>query len=410
MDNRCPNILRNFVIYVFPVISIILSIMTFVNFPYNDEYYNEYINTLKLTPISSISINYDIMNKKIKEKNILNLERLDSEYNYEYLILNNNKYNHPCGYDKKRNFLFLPNDIECPINYIKISNSQYPDDIKFNYKTIKIADDLFLHYSKNNIYGYIYNNISFYLDSSSSDYMLDTNIYNYNFTFVNNTEFGILQFKNIFNLKEKTIIIYVLTLILLLLWIPCFRLAYKNRNIPVLIYFIILIVMCLGIYYFYVLYSRYSLSRAHMGDFTLSISSLSFTSYFSIFIIFLLAFFCVHMILLCPASYYLMLINLFDFGNLFEINKRIKKAEDQLKEIEEKKSTILGKIEDKKFELEPLINKENQLDSKIEEIIKNIKEKQSEDIKNLREEIKKREEDINNYKMYVFQQNIYKKN
>ena len=116
------------------------------------------------------------------------------------------------------------------------------------------------------------------------------------------------------------------------------------------------------------------------------------------------------MFCLCPASYYLMLINLFDFGNLFEINKRIKKAEDQLKEIEEKKSTILGKIEDKKFELEPLINKENELDSKIEEIIKNIKEKQSEDIKNLREEIKKREEDINNYKMYVFQQNIYKKN
>ena len=50
--------------------------------------------------------------------------------------------------------------------------------MKFNYTTIIILDNLVLHYSNNNIYGYLYNNISLEIIKWSlfADYKLNDNL------------------------------------------------------------------------------------------------------------------------------------------------------------------------------------------------------------------------------------------
>lgn len=50
-------------------------------------------------------------------------ERMENKYNYEYLLREDisDKNFHPCGKDESYNDLFLPKDVECPINDIKIT-------------------------------------------------------------------------------------------------------------------------------------------------------------------------------------------------------------------------------------------------------------------------------------------------
>jgi hypothetical protein len=84
-----------------------------------------------------------------------------NDFSYKDLLYNsikNNEINNYkiCGKDSENNSLYFPNNIECPINFIEISNnSKSSIDGKYNYKKLNLSDDLFLYYSNENIEGEI---------------------------------------------------------------------------------------------------------------------------------------------------------------------------------------------------------------------------------------------------------------
>ena len=179
---------------IFYCLCIIFNFLCFIYDPFDNDIYNELISNWKKTPIMSISIDRNYLyslNRKIDEndsENILKmfiLERMDDKYNYKYLLNEDmgNKDFHQCGIDLSGNYLYLPNEVECPINEIEISTSQYPDDILYNYKTIKIYDNLYLHYTNYIIDGLILNDINITISDwispspNSVEFSLDENTF-----------------------------------------------------------------------------------------------------------------------------------------------------------------------------------------------------------------------------------------
>ena len=321
------------------------------------------------------------------------------------MLLNNNKKYHPCGKDATYNYLFLPNNIECPINFFELSKIPFSFQ-DFEYKTIQINDNYYLHYSNKNIEGYLYNNISvFYINSlslcsNSSLYGINTFLFSHmNFT---HTILEILELKSFLNLKTVINFVNVLTLILFVIWIGSLIIAMKNKNIYIFTYFITVIGILLEVYHYYYISNNFYyvyFTKSYKNQYNMGL-----------FIYFCLMFLLLHYGNCFPSSYHLMLIYLLDFKTLYNITSDIQYSKSRIKEIEEEKPGILKEIKKKKNELEPLINKENDIEEKIEEIKKQIDNKESQNMKDLKQEIKKKEEEIYNKKMYLFKENIYTEN
>ena len=210
--------------YCLIIICLYYVILIFTFKPYNDDRFIKFIEQINLNAISSISVDVDTINnpdKEINQKNIIKLERINSNYNYEYLITNDNKDNHPCGIDGTFNYLFVPNNFDCPINFIELSDEPILNGVSFIYETIKITDSLYLHYSNNDITGYIYNNISLILNTKNTGYKineilslyLSKNIYNFS-DFKNYSECNKYEVQAVFNFKELRIIINYVSIIL----------------------------------------------------------------------------------------------------------------------------------------------------------------------------------------------------
>ena len=164
----------------FYIIAIVFNILSIKIIPYNREEYDVLRESWKKSPITSISFNQDYLNQlngtinreNVKEFNkALILERLGKKYNYKYLLREdvNEPGFHPCGRDEENNFLFLPNDIECPINELKFSfNSETESDKEeynyyYHYKTVKFYGGIYLHYSNENINSTMLTDIDFEL-------------------------------------------------------------------------------------------------------------------------------------------------------------------------------------------------------------------------------------------------------
>ena len=82
---------------------------------------------------------------------------------------------HQCGKDGEGNYLFLPIDVECPINEFIISFSPDLNSFKdeynyYNYTTILFYDGIYLHYSNENIYSTILTDIDFELVGIQNSY------------------------------------------------------------------------------------------------------------------------------------------------------------------------------------------------------------------------------------------------
>lgn len=162
----------------FYIIAIVLNFLSIFRSPYNIEECANLKENWEKQPIISISFDqkYFNLNGKINKNNLKDLykafiaERLDKKYNYKYLLREdvNEPGFHPCGKDTERNYLFLPNEVECPINELIISFSSNPEIFKdennyYHYKSAKFYDGIYLHYTNENINSTILIDIDFQL-------------------------------------------------------------------------------------------------------------------------------------------------------------------------------------------------------------------------------------------------------
>ena len=169
---------------LFPIVLILIMIIL-CSGEFNDGIYNNLLDNWKMNPIITINL-IDNNNEKDKKtqknlgifKGIKNPKKYKNtiltnwrtknfefdfldDFSYKDLLYNsikNNEINNYkiCGKDSENNSLYFPNNIECPINFIEISNnSKSSIDGKYNYKKLNLSDDLFLYYSNENIDGEI---------------------------------------------------------------------------------------------------------------------------------------------------------------------------------------------------------------------------------------------------------------
>ena len=165
----------------FYIIAIVFNFLSIFRMPYQREEYKDFKESLEKPPITSISFDQNYFNNlkgKINKDNVKDLhkalivKRLNKKYNYKYLLSEgiNKPGFHQCGIDQERNGLFLPINIECPINDLRISNSSDPNSIidnynyynyNYNYNTTKLYDGIYLHYTNENIHSTILTDIDF---------------------------------------------------------------------------------------------------------------------------------------------------------------------------------------------------------------------------------------------------------
>ena len=164
---KCYRIL-NFIMSIISLIGCIVgNILCFKYKPYDELKYKDLMRDWKSSPITSISLKSEYSNGKISTTNeyqkdyllkMFDFKYMDDSYDYKYLLkedLSDKDYR-PCGIDSRGNSLYLPNEIECPINEIEISSSSFPSK-GYDFSTIHLFDNYYLHYSNKNYSGYIIN-------------------------------------------------------------------------------------------------------------------------------------------------------------------------------------------------------------------------------------------------------------
>ena len=134
-------------IYIF-----IYGILGFVNDIKILNIYNNLTYNWNKEPIKSIKLirqNNDDYGFTWKN-NFLKLEKLE---NFNYLdIYQNNNNNKICGKDSYGNNLYFPENVECPINNILISESNEDLD---DYVKLQLKNDIYLYYTNTSIEGKI---------------------------------------------------------------------------------------------------------------------------------------------------------------------------------------------------------------------------------------------------------------
>ena len=191
-SGKCFKILNFILSIITLIVCIIGNIFCFKYKPYNTTNYKMLMKNWKSSPISSISLKSEYSDGQISttneyDKNYLlkmfNIKYMDDSYDYEYLLkedLSDKDYR-PCGIDSLGNSLYLPNEIECPINEIEISSSPFPSK-GYDFSTIHLFDSYYLHYSNKNYSGYIINSF----DITIGDESYWQNYYNYKYLEINN--------------------------------------------------------------------------------------------------------------------------------------------------------------------------------------------------------------------------------
>ena len=426
---------------VFTILCIVYNSLAFTYKPYNDEDYIEKINSWKLTPIASVSINTDllndILNNKIdfsssEAKEILILNRLKSKYDFEYLFLNNDTKHHPCGTDTMNNYLFLPSDMECPINYIGLSHNEFPKDNIHNYTIIPINNNLFLHYSNNFIDNPLINDVSLKItDYNKISDELDTSFtqgqYYRLYRDLGEKYYYIVKFHS----KEIRIAINIITLIFLIIFIINFIITLKNEDLHCLHLLNILILVTEVI--LEVIVRIYLDENEFFNNDTKKIEKKAkYNNYlFKFFCVLSADYLVIVSFLHTEANFYYYLIYPFRYGydwmnlkdyeteekvldeEIDKLNKKIEKYNNEINVLERKRANIIEQINEKNKELIQEINKKDNL-KKITDKIKmerqflnNNKNDDYTEYKNILEEIKKIEKEINYYKMISFQEKIY---
>ena len=182
-------LVKNIIESFFVIFILFLNILLYIKGEFNNGYFKTLEKNWRMSPITNITIynpesNLLSINKKQKniEQYILdtfygikNLENynerinifiwrdkffqieLDKNYSYENLFKNSVKEEGKiCGKDSEGFNIFFPSYIECPINYIEISNSEIPKNTNIsNITTFNLKNNHYLHFSRDNIEGTI---------------------------------------------------------------------------------------------------------------------------------------------------------------------------------------------------------------------------------------------------------------
>ena len=192
IDNKC-CVYYHFILCVIAFISCFASIALFLmNAVYNTEDFKRRLKNWKTPPIISISYKNDYLNnlqKRLSQNDeeqlskMFELKYMDESYDYKYLLIKNtsDKNYHLCGTDSKGNGLYFPNGIKCPINEIEVTKNSNPSKDYYEYTTIKIHDNIYLHYTNNNLFGNIINGFKInILDNKISDNENNNNTFKFN--------------------------------------------------------------------------------------------------------------------------------------------------------------------------------------------------------------------------------------
>ena len=141
------------IIFIFIVISLYITYFVLAIFDIlNDEKivdnYNNMIYNWEMNPIKSIEISYQ-NSSFLWKGNYFRTEKL-KEFDYFNIFLN--KDGKICGKDSYGNDLYFPNDVDCPINDIYISEK---NEYKSGYKGIGLNNGRYLYYTNETFTGKI---------------------------------------------------------------------------------------------------------------------------------------------------------------------------------------------------------------------------------------------------------------
>ena len=469
----------------FYIVTIIIFLLSFFDSQLDKEKYDALKKNWEKSPIISISLDQNYVNNlkgKIYQNNVtalnkaLTIKRLDKKYNYEYLLREdmNEPGFHPCGKDWEGNYLFLPNDIECPINEIEISSSSDPKSVKkgntiyCNYKTVQIYKGIYLHYSNENINSTILTDIYFKIDDSYSNYsepyrqiffksrennflyLIMENYFGFHFDNpIIDGKRDLIDFKNFLHYGNKlylnitSLIVLILSLVTLII-----DNCSEEREIPIFrmltIFFLYaLLVIQIIIYKYYIEIETLDNVLTKFFDF--------YSGYFNYNSLVLILIAIITGIYLCMANrkgenennYYLVYCFRYILFNkcclcceernraknnriIRELEDKVKNLDDKISECDKEKRKLIDKNE--KI-LKEIVNKskilnnmkdeensfwkmneeeENKFEKKFKQL-KNDNELNIRKFKNLKNQIKRFEKEINYYKMVEFKQELNNK-
>ena len=151
---------------------------------FNDDNTKDLIENWKSKPIYEIILldeskestpigKFKGIKKKIKNQLLYFWEgktfKLSDKEKLNYKNIHDSKEKQ-CGIDSKKNKLYFPNKIDCPINYIEITNNEKPSMDDLSFTTLKINNFKYLHYTNQYIEGEILINFQIGIDNGICEY------------------------------------------------------------------------------------------------------------------------------------------------------------------------------------------------------------------------------------------------
>ena len=184
LGNVLGLLLIDFLLTILIIFTIIFGSVLIKRRSFNDDNTKDLIENWKSKPIYEIILldeskestpigKFKGIKKKIKNQLLYFWEGKTFKLSYKeklnYKNIHDSKEKQ-CGYDSKKNKLFFPNKIDCPINYIEITNNEKPSMDDLSFTTLKINNLKYLHYTNQYIEGEILINFQIGIDNGICEY------------------------------------------------------------------------------------------------------------------------------------------------------------------------------------------------------------------------------------------------
>ncbi len=173
-----------FLLTILIIFTIIFGSVLIKRRSFNDDNTKDLIENWKSKPIYEIILldeskestpigKFKGIKKKIKNQLLYFWEgktfKLSDKEKLNYKNIHDSKEKQ-CGIDSKKNKLYFPNQIDCPINYIEITNNEKPSMDDLSFTTLKINNFKYLHYTNQYIEGEILINFQIGINKGICEY------------------------------------------------------------------------------------------------------------------------------------------------------------------------------------------------------------------------------------------------